>query len=68
MPGPKAAMTILARMLPAAVVVLTASTALGQEAIAGAEHVHWPLIEIVLVPDSCDGAWVLAAPNLATRD
>jgi hypothetical protein len=50
------------------IVVLTASPAVGQETIAGAEHVHWPLIEIVLVPDSCDGVWVLAAPNLATRD
>ena len=47
------------------IVVLTASPAVGQETIAGEEHVHWPLIEIVLVPDSCDGVWVLAAPNLA---
>jgi Gram-negative bacterial TonB protein C-terminal len=36
----------------------------GPSAVA---RVRWPLADIVLVPDSCYGVWLLVAPNMSTR-
>ena len=51
-----------------ALILATSPAVVAQGTIPGTAHIHWPLIDIVLVPDTCDGVWMLAAPNTATDD
>jgi hypothetical protein len=34
-----------------------------QTTIAGLRHIRWPLLDIVILPDSAPGLWLLVAPN-----
>jgi TonB family protein len=38
-----------------------------QMAVSGLQHVRWPLLDMVMFPDSSAGVWLLVAPNPATK-
>jgi hypothetical protein len=60
----------LARLIGAALAIASLPVAPleGQEPPTAPGHVRWGAIDLVLVPDSCYGIWLLAAPNLAFQD
>jgi hypothetical protein len=37
-----------------------------QSGAPGVRHVRWPLLDVVMLPDSSAGLWLLVAPNLTT--
>jgi hypothetical protein len=39
-----------------------------QTALPELRHVRWPLLDIVIFPDSSAGVWLLVAPNPATKE
>jgi Gram-negative bacterial TonB protein C-terminal len=46
--------------------LLMPTRAAAQSEVPGIRHVHWPLIDLVTLPDSTIGIWLLVAPSKGT--
>lgn len=56
------------RWAPVLALLLSVGAPLESQAPATVVRVQWPLIDVVMVTDSCYGVWLLAAPNVRTSN